>query len=376
MTIRIGIKGFGRIGTMIARICAEDHSLGMKVVAISERPSAKNAELCIRQHVANLGVDSTYGHLSAEISRPIKQDTNVYVFDLSGEKVTFYFESDERNVPWGKHGVDVLIDCSITADQDVGKSRLEKLRSCLVGSVKYAVVSRSQDDVDATVMVGVNEYILEDADLQIISSSSCTGYASAPIIKLIDDWYGIEMVKLLTIHPNQNFESSVDGVGLSGGMSRGSIGNVKAVDSGVVKSVLSVLPHLEGKISSSPLSYRTPTASGSFIIFEIVTQCPVVGGVQAFNRRLEEAAEKSNGLIGYGIPLFSGHTYPNTADVKGTKYSVLMSPDRTCIENINEGSWITLEGLHDTEMGYAASLLRTVDCIMRQCSNYGLKRAG
>jgi len=71
-------------------------------------------------------------------------------------------------------------------------------------------------------------------------------------------------------------------------------------------------------------------------------------------------------LIGCGIPLLSGHTYPSTADVRGTKYSVLMSPDRTSVEDLDKGSWITLEGLHDTEMGYAASLLKTVDHIMKQ----------
>ncbi len=364
MTIKIGIKGFGRIGTIVTRLCAEDPTLDMQVVAISERPSNDKNDLLVKQHVSNLGLDTTYGSLNAKISPPKKIEDDFYVFNLADKEVNFYFEEDVRNVPWRTQGVDVLIDCSTSSD-------IASLKECLGDGIKYAVVSNSQNGVDATVMVGVNEDKFDaNGSAQVIASSSCTGYASAPIIKLVDEWYGIEMAKLLTIHPNQNFESSVDGVGLSGGMSRGSVGNVKAVESGVSKSVLDVLPHLEGKISTSPLSYRTPTASGSFIVFEIVTKRPVIGGAKALNQKFIEAAANSHGLIGYGLPLLSGHTYPCSADVKGTKFSVLMSPDRTSVDDLGEGSWITLEGLHDTEMGYAASLLKTVNHIMKKSPSH------
>jgi glyceraldehyde 3-phosphate dehydrogenase len=215
--------------------------------------------------------------------------------------------------------------------------------------------------VDATLVMGANHHIYSPEQHQVISASSCTGNAAAPVVDLIDMAYNIVYADIETIHPNQNFESAVDGVGQAAGMARGSIGNVKNVESGVVSSVLSVLPRLKGRLNPSPLSYRTPTASGCFLRYDFITARAVTDGAGEINSLLQQAAQGSlQGILDYQEPLM-GVTPPNSLDVKGSTAAVLISPQATTVCRLPEGgSIVRLLGLHDTELGYSACVARTI----------------
>lgn len=368
MVINIGLKGFGRIGHLLARLIEEDPSLDMRITAISEinRNYKLNNEYVARQHLANLVIDTAYGKFNGLVSEPQAIDANTYRFELNGKEAIMQFNTESVNhIGWDKYKVDVLIDASLTADRPQSQEQVEELRRCLQGSVKKAVITCPHKFVDATLIMGVNDQTYDSTKHQVISASSCTGNAGVPITNLINQKYGIIYGDIETIHPNQNFESAVDGVGLTAGMARGSIGNVKNVDTAVINSILEVLPNLKGRLNTKPLSYRTPTASGCFMRYDFITQTAPVGGAAEINKLIKAAADGPlKGIIGYQEPLM-GVTPPNSLDVKGTTYAVLMSPRETTVYTLPNGqSIIRLLGLHDTELGYSACVLRTIKKIM------------
>jgi len=367
MTINIGLKGFGRIGHLFTRLTEEDSSLDMRVVAIAERNNDHklNNETIARQHLANLLSDSAYGQFGGTVSVPKEIDGDTYKFDLNGREVVLFFNRGAAyQIDWSRYDVDVLIDASLTADKPQTEKQIEELRRCLTGTVKRAVVACPHKYVDKTLIVGVNEDQYDPAKHQVVSASSCTGNAAAPVVDLIDQNYGITYADIETIHPMQNFESAVDGVGLTAGMARGSVGNVKSVDTAVVGSVVAVLPHLKNiKFNTKPLSFRTPTASGCFMRYDLGIKEPVQGGAEEINSLLQAAAEGPlKGIIGYHEPLM-GVMPPNALDVKGMTYAVLISPQSTTAYQPfpdNKGNIIRLLGLHDTELGYSACVARTI----------------
>jgi len=254
--IKIGINGFGRIGRTIFRQLAEIDRY--KIVQVNDlNPDIEN--LCYL-----LNYDSMHGPLSPKATVEGK------FLRLGKDKIKVSNIDLITDVSWDDEGVEILIESSGY------KPNIPIIRECLNGSVKKVLFSDSPDGMDITIANGANEELYNHETDHIISSSICDVIGTAPVLKLIDNEFGIKTAFLQTLHPWLNYQNIMDGSlnndviedpeGKAYGIGRASPANIIPKNTSLGNALLRVLPSLEGKISS--MSYRVPT--------EIVGSCSMI----------------------------------------------------------------------------------------------------
>ena len=254
--IKIGINGFGRIGRTVFRQLHDSDRF--EVVQINDL----NPDILNLSYLLNF--DSLHGRFSPKST----VESNSLVIGNKKIKVTNSPLITEAG--WSNSDVDILIESSGY------KPNIPIIRDCLKGTVKKVLFSDSPEGMDITIANGVNEndYIHESD--HVISSSICDVIGTAPILKLIDEEYGIETGFLQTLHPWLNYQNIMDGSlnqdvigdpeGKAYGIGRASPSNLIPKNTTLGKAVIKVMPSLEGKLST--MSYRVPT--------EIVGSCSMV----------------------------------------------------------------------------------------------------
>ena len=193
--IRVGLNGFGRIGRAIFRINAL--APRFKVVAVND------IDPYVDNHVHLLRYDSTYGRFAGEVRREAETEC----VTVNGEEVRFYAEADIADVPWEDHGVDVVIDASGVAENVLASRDLVS-----AGRVRKVVVTHSpKEGVDHTIIYGANDETYDPAAHHVVSTSICGSNASGPVLRLLDDAFGVESGFITTLHPWLSYQNLVDG---------------------------------------------------------------------------------------------------------------------------------------------------------------------
>jgi glyceraldehyde 3-phosphate dehydrogenase len=240
--LKIGINGFGRIGRMVAK--ASLSRADIEIVAVND--PFTDPEYMAYQ----FKYDSTHGVFKGEVSSDGKSLT------IDGKSVTVFAERDPSKIPWKSAGVDYVAECTGVFCE------LDKAKAHLTEGVKRVLISAPSKTAPMFVM-GVNEAELT-AEQTVISNASCTTNCLAPIVKIMNDAFGIEEGLMTTIHAVTISQNSIDGISKKDWrLGRGGFQNIIPASTGAAKAVGVVLPAIAGKLTG--MAFRVPVPDGSVV---------------------------------------------------------------------------------------------------------------
>ena len=242
MSIKIGINGFGRIGNLAFQAALKKNEV--EVVAI-------NDPFITADYMAYMvKYDTVHGKFDGEVSS--KENTLI----VNGKEIKVYNEMDPHNIPWGKDGVEYVLECSGVF------TTLEKAQAHIDAGAKKVVISAPSKDAPMFVM-GVNNDKYESS-MNIVSNASCTTNCLAPLAKVLNDNFGIKDGLMTTVHATTATQKTVDGASKKdwrGG--RAAAANIIPSSTGAAKAVGKVIPELNGKLTG--MSFRVPTVDVSVV---------------------------------------------------------------------------------------------------------------
>lgn len=325
--MRVAINGLGRIGRCFLKIAIER---GFKVVAINDLTDINTLAHLIKY-------DSVYGPYNKQVEVMKGNWLNV-----SGKKIQVFSERDPENLPWKNLKVDVVVDST-----GVFKDK-EGLGKHIRAGAKKVVISAPGKEVDATIVLGVNEEKLKK-EYRIISMASCTTNCLAPVVKVLNDEFGIEKGMMTTIHAYTNDQKILDVPHKDLRRARAAAQNIIPTTSGATKAVAEVIPELKGKLNG--LAVRVPVPCGSLVDF--VCELKKEVSVAEVNNVIKKASKgKMKGILEYSEePLVSSDI------VKNSHSSIFDSKSTQVIEKRNEkGNMIKVLSWYDNEWGYSTRL--------------------
>jgi glyceraldehyde 3-phosphate dehydrogenase len=332
---KVGINGFGRIGRLTLRRIFEQPIPGLEVVAINDLTDTEtNAHL--------FKFDSNYGTFNGTV-KAVK-DT----MEINGKSIKVLAEKDPAKIPWRDFGVELVIECT-GVFADAPKAALH-----LQGGAKKVLISAPSKGEDITIVLGVNGDKYDPAKHKIISNASCTTNALAPIVKVLNDSFGVKHGLLNTIHSYTNDQRVLDQAHKDLRRARNAATNIIPTSTGAAKTVAVVIPELKGKLDG--VSLRIPTPTVSIVDFTAELNKPVT--VEQVNAAMKAAAEGPM----KGILVFS--TEPNvSSDFKGSTASCIVDADLT---TVMDGTQVKVFGWYDNEWGYTCRLVDAAAMIIKK----------
>ena len=329
MALRVGINGFGRIGRSVFRILSDRDDI--EVVAVND--------LYENQQLAYLlKYDTVMGVLDKDVS--VEGD----LMFVNGDRIAMIDEMNPADLPWADLGVDVVVEST-------GVFRLrEQLEKHLEAGAKRVILTvPPKDEIDATIVIGVNDQDLDPAD-RIVSNASCTTNCLAPIAKILDDAFGLEEGFLTTVHAYTNDQRLADVPHKDRRRSRAAAENIIPTTTGAARAVGKVLPHLEGKLDG--MAMRVPVPDGSIV--DLVCRFAAAPSRQEINAAVRKAAEgPMKKVVEYSeVPLVS-------SDIIGNPHSSIFDALSTSTQD--EG-FAKVVSWYDNEWGYSN---RVVDLMER-----------
>ena len=332
MTLKIGINGFGRIGRSVFRIISERSD--MEVVAINDL--FENEQLAYL-----LKYDTVMGVFHKNVTSDSKA---MYVDD---QKIVMTAHRNPTNIPWKKLGVQCVIEAT-----GVFRHREPLEKHFAAGAEKVLLTVPAKDEIDATIVMGVNDDDLKPAH-RIVSNASCTTNCLAPIAKILDDTFGIEVGFITTVHAYTNDQRLADVPHRDFRRSRAAGENIIPTTTGAAKAVGKVLPQLQGKLDG--MAMRVPVPDGSIV--DLVCKLRERPAVDAINAAVRVAAEGAmRKVVEYSeAPLVS-------SDIIGNPHSSIFDALSTKAEG---DGLVRILSWYDNEWGYSN---RVVDLIERMAS--------
>jgi len=327
MAVRVAINGFGRIGRLTFRIALKNENIDL--VAINDLVDAKTLAHLLKY-------DSNYGILDAEV----KSGEN-YI-EINGKKIKTFSEKDPSKLPWKDLGVDIVVEST-----GVFTDALKAIAHINAGA-KKVIISAPAKNEDFTVVLGVNEEKYDPVKHKIISNGSCTTNCITPIVKVINDEFGIEKSFMNTVHSVTMDQRLQDAPHKDLRRARAAGQSIIPTSTGAAKSVAVVIPEMKGKFEA--LSMRVPTSTVSVVDFVALVKKPTTK--EDINKAFEKYANgRMKGILGISYePLVS-------IDFKGTTFSSVVDAELTQVQGEN---LIKVIAWYDNEYGYAC---RVVDLI-------------
>ena len=264
--VKVGINGFGRIGRLILRAILENYKDKIKVVAINDLGSIEtNAHL--------IKYDSTHGVINDEIK------TSKDGFKISNQDIKVFAERDPANIPWGKVGAEVVLECTgIFLDKKSAEKHIK-------AGAKKVIISAPGKEVDFTIVQGVNSKDLKK-EHNIISNGSCTTNCLAPVAMVLEKNFGINYGYMTTIHSYTGDQKLLDTLHKDLRRARSTEGAMIPTSTGAAKAMSLVLPSLKGKLDGTAI--RVPTPNVSLIDLTVVTEKEVT--TEKINEAMTKAA--------------------------------------------------------------------------------------
>ena len=324
--MRVAINGFGRIGRLAFKNLLEK---GVNIVAINDLTDTKT--LC---HL--LKYDSTQGQFKGKLSF---DNHNLLVND---ESIPVYAEKDPKQLPWKDLNVDITLESTGRfVSQEQAAWHLE------AGARKVVISAPAKGGVK-TVVLGVNDHTLQNSDL-ILSNASCTTNCLAPMVKVLDDTFGVVQGYMTTIHAYTADQRLQDAPHKDLRRARAAAYSIIPTTTGAAKAVGLVLPHLKGKLDGSAM--RVPIPAGSLTDLTVLLKAQPTK--KDINQAMQQAAQTSlKGILAYTTdPIVS-------IDIVGNKASCIFDSAMTSVN----GTLAKVIGWYDNEAGYAQ---RVVDLILK-----------
>ena len=330
MAVKVAINGFGRIGRLAFRqmFGAE----GYEVVAINDLVDAK-----MLAHL--LKYDSTQGRYA--LCDKVEAKENAIVVD--GKEITIYAEKDAKDLPWGKIGVDVVLECSgFYASK-------EKASAHIAAGARKVVISAPAGNDLPPIVYSVNEKTLKPSDT-VISAASCTTNCLAPMADTLNKLASIEKGFMTTIHAYTGDQMLLDGPHRKGDLRRARAGalNIVPNSTGAAKAIGLVIPELAGKLDGA--AQRVPTPTGS--VTELVAVCNKTVTADEVNAAMKAAANDS---FGYSEEQLV------SSDIIGITYGSLFDATQTKVTALDGGkTLVKVVSWYDNENSYTSQMVRTI----------------
>lgn len=324
MTVRVGINGFGRIGRNFFRAIAA-RGADIEIVAVNDLGSLKTMAHLLKY-------DSVLGVLPHTIEAV---DGGISV---DGKVLKVLTERDPKALPWGALGVDLVIESTgIFTDRDKAAMHLE-------GGAPLVIVSAPSNGADATIVYGVNHNDFKRGTHTVISNASCTTNCFVPMVKVLDDAFGVENGLMTTIHAYTGDQSLVDGPHSDLRRARGAAINIVPTSTGAARATSLVLESMKGKLDGTSLRVPVPTGS----ITDFVANLKKPASVEAINAAFQAAAAGPlKGILEYtDAPIVS-------SDIVTNSHSCIFDSDLT----MSMGSLVKVLGWYDNEWGYSNRLV-------------------
>lgn len=325
---KIAINGFGRIGRLVFRLMDQDED--MEVVAINDLTDAKQLAYLLKYDTSH---------------RTYRQDEISYEGDdliVGNKKIHVFAEKDPHNLPWKELDIDLVFECTgLFTSLDASMAHIE------AGAKKVIISAPAKGDLK-TIVYGVNEKTLTGTE-QVISAASCTTNCLAPVVKVLDDAFGIEQGFMTTVHAYTNDQATLDVAhkkGIYARRGRASAANIVPASTGAASAIGKVIPKLEGKLEGTAM--RVPVITGSVI--DLVLKLSKTVTVEEINQQLRL---HTNQTLGYTEdPIVS-------SDTIGMKYGALVDSLLTAVNEVDGNQLVKVVAWYDNEMSYSAQMVRT-----------------
>lgn len=320
--VKVAINGFGRIGRISFRNM--QRKSGIEVVAINDLTDAKTLAHLLKY-------DSVHGIFDAEVGYE-----GEYLV-VNGKKIRVFSEKDPANLPWKDLGIDIVIESTGLFKT---KELMSKHITAGAKKVILTVPAAKAEDVDATVVLGVNDEVLTK-DVTCVSNASCTTNCLAPVAKVLNDKFGIVRGYMTTVHSYTNDQRILDLPHKDLRRARAAACNIIPTSTGAAKAVGLVIPDLKGKLDG--ISMRVPTPDGSVV--DLVAELKKTVTKEEVNAAIKEAAEgRMKGVLEYSEePLVS-------IDIVGNRHSSIFDSQLTMVM---DGNFVKVVSWYDNENGYS-----------------------
>ena len=322
MSTRVGINGFGRIGRAFTRLAAEHPDL--EVVAVNDIGDAGTLAHLLR-------FDSTYGRFS----QPVELDDHALV--VGGRRIAVLAERDPAAIDWAAVGADIVIEST-------GKFRTREAAGAhLKGGARKVLISAPGKGADLTVVLGVNSGAYDPLRHDVISNASCTTNCVAPMVKVLNDAFGVERGFMTTIHAYTGDQLLLDGPHKDLRRARSAACNIVPTTTGAARATGEVIPAVAGKLDG--VAVRVPVEDGSLTDLAAVVSVEVTA--QAVNEAFAAAAAGPlAGILRYSTdPIVS-------RDIVGDPASCVFDSPLTQAA----GTLVKVFGWYDNEWGYTSRL--------------------
>ena len=350
MSVKVAINGFGRIGRLAFRqmFGAE----GYEIVAINDLTSPKMLANLLKYDTAQGGYAGFIGENRHSVSskEPVLAEDGKTVLEpgsitVDGKEITIFAMPKAEELPWGKLGVDVVLECTgfyVTK---------EKSMAHIKAGAKKVVISAPAGKDLPTIVFGVNEKTLKPED-QVISAASCTTNCLAPMAKALNDLAPIKSGIMSTIHAYTGDQMILDGPHRKGDLRRARAGaaNIVPNSTGAAKAIGLVIPELNGKLIGS--AQRVPVPTGSTTILTAVVEYKGELTPEVINAYMKSVASESYGYNEDQIV---------SSDVIGMRYGSLFDATQTMVCKLGEGLFeVQVVSWYDNENSYTSQMVRTI----------------
>jgi len=331
-TIKVGINGFGRIGRLTFRALLNKKNI--EVVAFNDLTDAKTLAHLFKY-------DSVHGKFNGDVA--VDGDSLI----INGKKIRVYAEKDPANLPWKELGVEIVAECT-----GIFRNR-EKLSKHLTAGAKKVVLSVPSDnkeDVDLTVVLGVNDNMLTK-EMKLISNASCTTNCLAPVAKVLNDKFGIKKGLMNTIHSYTNDQIILDAPHKDLRRARAAAISMIPTKTGAAKAIGLVIPDLDGKMDG--FAVRVPTPDGSLV--DLTCELSRSVTKEEIHAAMKEAADgPMKGILEYlDEPLVS-------CDIIGNTHSSIYD---SLMTKVIGGNLVKIIAWYDNEVGYSSRLADLIEKI-------------
>lgn len=326
MAIKVGINGFGRIGRLVFRRALEVG--GFDFVSINDLTDAATLKHLLKY-------DSVHGRFNGTV----EVDGNDLI--VNGNRLKITAERDPANLKWD--GVDVVIEST-----GIFTKREQCALHLANGAKKVLLTVPAKDEIDATIVLGVNDHILTGAE-KIVSNASCTTNCLAPLVKVLNDSFGLEKGLMTTVHGYTNDQRLLDLPHKDLRRARAAAINIIPTTTGAARTVGKVIPELKGKLDGFAL--RVPTPDGSITDFVAIVKRETTA--EEVNAAMKAAAMgPMKGILEYcDDPIVS-------SDIIGNSHSSIFDAQSTMVM----GTLVKVVSWYDNEFGYSC---RVVDLVKR-----------
>ena len=323
--IKVAINGFGRIGRNAFKIAFERRD--MEIVAVNDLTDTKTLAHLLKH-------DSSYGTYSREVNF---DDENLYV---DGQKIKVLAEKDPADLPWKKLDIDVVIESTgLFTEPEKARAHIE------AGARKVVLSAPAKGEGAKTIVIGVNEETIDESD-EILSNASCTTNCIAPVMRVLEDNFGIEKAMMTTVHSYTASQKLQDAPAKDLREARAAAENIVPTTTGASKAAALTIPSLKNKFNG--LSVRVPTPVVSLADITAVTKKIV--SREEINRVFKRAAKEPyyEGILG------ATEEELVSIDFKGNSHSAIVDLKLT---DVVDGNLIKVVAWYDNEWGYSCRLV-------------------